>query len=126
MNPSRRRRGCGAGGSPPELPLRRWRMFHMQGFGPGRAVHQLAAAVGAAVIERFGAIGAKSALEAADERAGRLGRQVRPATLAIGAHLEHQAAAFSTAAQIEATAASTSAASSPSAMTRITGSVPEG
>src|SRR5690242_19951915 len=93
---------------------------------PRRAVDQLAAAVGTHVVQRFGAWRAEGAFEAADERARRLGGQVRPATFAVGAHFEgHQAAAFLTASQIESTTRSTSPASSPSAITRIFGSVPD-
>lgn len=61
---------------------------------PRRTVDQLAAAVGAYIVEGFGARRAESAFEAADEGAGRLGREVRAATLAIGAHLEHSGGDF--------------------------------
>ena len=69
----------------------------------GRAVHQLAGAVGASIVQRLGARRAEGAFERADERAGRIRRQVRAAALAIGVHPQHQAAAFSTAAQMRST-----------------------
>ena len=93
---------------------------------PRRPVRQLTAAIGAAIIQRLGTFRAEGAFERADERSGRLGGEIAPAALAIGAHVKHQAAASFTAAQIASTTVSTSPASSPSAMTRITGSVPEG
>jgi hypothetical protein len=74
---------------------------------PCRAVHQLTAAVRAAIVERFRAWRAERAFEAADERARRLGRQVCAAAFAIRPHFQHQAAASATAAQIAPTAAST-------------------
>ena len=61
----------------------------MQRLGPARPVHQFAAAVGTAIIERVGAFGAEGALERTEERPRCLGGQVRAATLAIGAHLKH-------------------------------------
>lgn len=63
----------------------------MERFGPRRAVHQLAAAIGATVVEILGAFGAEGAFERADERAGRVGGQARTAGFAIGAHFEHDA-----------------------------------
>ena len=95
-------------------------------FRPRRPVQQLAAAIGAALVERVSALRAVGAFKAADEGAGEFGRQVAAAALAVRAHLQHQAAACCTAEQIASTTCSTSVASSPSAMTRITGSVPEG
>ena len=64
----------------------------MQRLGPAWAVHQFAAAIGAAIIEQVRAFGAEGALERTDERAGRFGGQVRAAALAIGAHLKHRGA----------------------------------
>ena len=95
-------------------------------YRPRRPVRQFAAAIGAAIIQRLGTLCAESAFERADEGTGGLGREIAPAALAIGAHFKHHAAASWTAAQIASTTASTSPASSPSAMTRITGSVPDG
>ena len=59
----------------------------------GRAVHQLAAAIGAAIIEPFGAGRAKSTFEAANERAGGFGWQIGAAAFAIGTHFQAHAAA---------------------------------
>ena len=57
------------------------------------------------------------------QRVDAVGRQVAAAALAIGPHFEHQAAF--TASQTLSTTRATSLASSPSAITRITGSVPD-
>ncbi len=57
--------------------------------GAGRPVHQLAAAIGAAIVERVGAFGAEGAFERTDERPRRGGGQVDAAAFAIGAHVEH-------------------------------------
>ena len=57
---------------------------------PRWSIHQLAAAIGAAIIERLGAGGAERAFEAADERAGGFGWQIGAAALAIGAHFKHR------------------------------------
>ena len=57
--------------------------------GARRTIDQFAAAIGAEIVERFGATRAEGAFEAADERAGSLGWQVAAATLAIGPHLKH-------------------------------------
>lgn len=54
-----------------------------------RAVEQLATAIGAAFIERVGAIGAEGILQRADERAALISGQINAAAFAIGAHLEH-------------------------------------
>jgi len=54
------------------------------------AIEQLAAAIGAALIERVGAIGAEGILQRADERAALVGGQVDAAAFAIGAHVEHR------------------------------------
>ena len=59
----------------------------------GRAIHQLAAAIGAAIIKPFGAGGAKSAFETANKRTGGFGWQIGAAALAIGAHFQAHAAA---------------------------------
>src|SRR5690606_26504352 len=99
-------------------------MLCEQALRAGGAVHQFAAAVRAGVVERLGARSAESAFEAADERAGHFCRQVAAAAFAIGAQLQAHAAAF-TASQMLSTTCSTCAASSPSAMTRILGSVPD-
>ena len=61
----------------------------MQRLGARWAVHQLAAAVGAAVIQILGAFGAEGTFERADEGAGRFGGKADTAHLAIGAHFEH-------------------------------------
>jgi hypothetical protein len=61
----------------------------MQRLGPARAVHEFAAAIGAEVVERFGAFGAEGAFEAADEGTGRFGREIPAAALAIGTHFQH-------------------------------------
>lgn len=53
------------------------------------AIEQLAAAIGAALIERVGAIGAEGVLQRTDKRAALVGGQVDAAAFAIGAHLEH-------------------------------------
>ena len=55
-------------------------------------VHQFATAIGAAIVERLGALRTKSAFERADERAGFIGGQVGAAAFAIRAHFEHRAA----------------------------------
>jgi hypothetical protein len=52
-------------------------------------VHELAAAVGAEIVERIGAFGAERAFEAADEGPRRLCREVNTAAFAIGAHFQH-------------------------------------
>lgn len=54
-----------------------------------RAVEQLATAIGAAFIERVGAIGAKGVLQRADERAALISGQINAAAFAIGAHFQH-------------------------------------
>lgn len=56
---------------------------------PRRPIDQLAAAIGAKLVERIGAFGAESAFERADERAGLIGGQIDAAAFAIGAHFEH-------------------------------------
>lgn len=53
------------------------------------AIEQLAAALGAALIERVGAIGAEGVLQRTDKRAALVGGQIDAAAFAIGAHLEH-------------------------------------
>jgi len=53
------------------------------------AIEQLAAAFGAALVERVGAIGAEGIFQRADERAALVGGQVDAAAFAIGAHVEH-------------------------------------
>ena len=53
------------------------------------AIEQLAAAIGAALIERVRAIGAEGILQRTDERATLVGGQIDAAAFAIGAHLEH-------------------------------------
>ena len=53
-------------------------------------VQQFAAAIGAALVKLVGALGAKGAFEAADERTGGLSRQVGAATLAVWAHFKHR------------------------------------
>ena len=56
---------------------------------PGRAVEQLAPAIGALFVERVGTVGAEGAFERADERPRRVGGKVDAAAFAIGAHGEH-------------------------------------
>src|SRR3546814_5536078 len=67
---------------------------------PRRPVHQLPAAIGATIVQRLRAGRAKAAFEGTDERPRLIGGQVDPATLAIGPHLKHHAAAFATASQM--------------------------
>ena len=57
---------------------------------PRGPVQQLAAAIGAALVELVGALGAEGAFEAADKRAGGFGWQVGAAAFAIGAHFKHR------------------------------------
>ena len=57
---------------------------------PRGPVQQLAAAIGAALIQLVGASGAKGAFEAADKCTGGLSRQVGAATLAVRAHFKHR------------------------------------
>ena len=52
-------------------------------------IEQLTAAVGAALVERVGAIGAEGIFQRADERAALVGGQIDAAAFAIGAHVEH-------------------------------------
>ena len=59
----------------------------------GRAIHQLAAAIGAAIIKPFGAGRTIGAFKAANKRAGVFGWQIGAAALAIGAHFQAHAAA---------------------------------
>ena len=73
------------------FPHRRCRIFLQHRTHPCRSVEQFAAAIGAAVIERFGAFRAEGAFERADERARCLRRKVGAAAFAIGAHFEHGA-----------------------------------
>ena len=91
-----------------------------------RPVEQFAPAVRTPLVERIRALGAEGAFERADERAGRIGGKLAGAAFAGKAHFQHQAAAFRTASQIRSTTRSTWPRSSPSAITRITGSVPDG
>jgi hypothetical protein len=53
------------------------------------AVHQFAATIGAPVIQRLCRGCAECAFERANERARLIGGQVRPAALAVRAHLKH-------------------------------------
>ena len=53
-------------------------------------VQQLAAAIGAALVELVGALGAEGAFEAADKCSGGFGRQISAAAFAIGAHFKHR------------------------------------
>src|SRR5690606_17680408 len=103
-------------------PLGRRREFGQRRAFPQRPVEQVTATIGAALVELVGAIGAESALERADEGAVDVGGQIAAATFAIGAHFEHvySPAATRTASQIISTTRSTSPASSPSDITRIT------
>ena len=57
---------------------------------PRGPVQQFAAAVGTALVELVGALGAEGAFEAADKCAGGFGWQVGAASLAIGAHFKHR------------------------------------
>ena len=57
---------------------------------PRGPVQQLAAAIGAALVELVGASGAKGAFEAADKCTGGFGRQISAAAFAIGAHFKHR------------------------------------
>src|SRR3990167_2044515 len=75
--------------SPLDLPLRARRIFRVQRLGPSGAIHQLAAAIGAAVVKLLGAGSAKGAFEAANEGTGRIGGKIHAAALAIGTHFKH-------------------------------------
>lgn len=66
--------------------LGRRRELLMQRFGPRRPIHQLAAAIGASVIKRFGTRRAEGAFKAADERTGGFGCKAGTATFTIRAH----------------------------------------
>jgi hypothetical protein len=55
----------------------------------GRAVHQLAAAIGAAIVQHLGTRRAEGAFEGADERARFVGGQVRATAFAVGTHFKH-------------------------------------
>ncbi len=103
---------------------RRGRIF-LQPFRLARGpALQPAAAIRADEIEApIRALSAEGAFERADPGFVRVGRQVAAAQFAIGAHVEAHAAC--TASQIESTTSSTRALSSPSAITRISGSVPD-
>ena len=57
---------------------------------PRGPVQQLAAAIGAALVELVGALGAEGAFEAADKCTGGFGQQVRAAAFAIGSHFKHR------------------------------------
>jgi len=108
------------------VPPARCRLLRSRLAQPCRPVEQFATAVRTPLVECVGALRAEGAFERADERARCIGGQVGRAAFAGGAHLQHQAAAFRTASQIRSTTCSTCARSSPSAITRITGSVPDG
>ena len=103
----------------------------MQTYRTGWPVHEFAPTIGADVVQFLCTISAECAFEAADEGARCFGRKVEAATLAIWTHLKHrlfpkfQAAAL-TASHTRSTTVSTMVGLSPSAMTRITGSVPDG
>ena len=62
-------------------------MVRHRAHGP---VQQFAAAIGAALVELVGALGAEGAFEAADKCTGSFGRQVGAAAFAIGAHFKHR------------------------------------
>src|SRR3546814_10411600 len=100
------------------LPLRRCREFRQRGAFAQRAVEQIAAAIGAALVELVGAVGATGALERADEGAVDIGGQIAAAAFAIGSPFQHL---YSTAATRNAsphlsTTRPTSPAASPSAL----------
>ncbi len=71
------------------MPLGRSRALGEEMPSPRRPIEQFAPAIGAALVEVFGAIGAKGAFEAANEGAGILCRQIHAAAFAIGAHFKH-------------------------------------
>ena len=52
-------------------------------------VHQLAAAIRAAIVERLCALRAEGAFERADKSACLVGRKIGAAAFAVGAHFEH-------------------------------------
>jgi hypothetical protein len=56
---------------------------------PRGTIEQLAAAIGTALVERVGAIGAEGVLQRTDKRAALVSRQINAAAFAIGAHVEH-------------------------------------
>src|SRR3712207_4707539 len=103
--------------------------------GAGRPRLQLAAAIGAGAAERPVHAGrAEGAFERADPRVGAVRRQIGAAALAVRPHLKHAnplprgtkpVQAAWTAAQMLSTTSATSPSSSPSAITRTTGSVPD-
>jgi hypothetical protein len=61
----------------------------VEGLGAGGTVHQFALAIGAAIIEVFGAFGAEGAFHRTDEGAGGFGGKLGAAVFAIGAHFQH-------------------------------------
>ena len=61
------------------------------GLRPRGPIHQLAPAIGTAIVKRLGTRCAKGAFERTDERPGRRGGQVGAATFTISAHFEHRA-----------------------------------
>src|SRR3546814_2205870 len=93
---------------------------------PDRPVQQFAAAIGADIIQRLRTCRAESAFEGADEGTASRSREVSPAPFAVWPHLKHQAAASATAVQMRSTTSFTWSSRSPSAITRMTGSVPDG
>src|SRR3546814_1579303 len=90
---------------------------------PDRPVQQFAAAIGADIIQRLRTCRAESAFEGADEGTASRSREVSPAPFAVWPHLKHQAAASATAVQMRSTTSFTWSSRSPSAITRMTGSV---
>src|SRR3546814_11992116 len=93
---------------------------------PDRPVQQFAAAIGADIIQRLRTCRAESAFEGADEGTASRSREVSPAPFAVGQHLKHQAAASATAVQMRSTTSFTWSSRSPSALQRLTDTVPEG
>src|SRR5690606_472021 len=102
----------------------RGRVLLEQPPGARGTVHQLAAAVWASVVERLGARRTTGAFEAADEVARRMRWQIGASSLAVRTQLQAHTAGLS-ASQMLSTIRSIAPAWSPSAMTRILGSVPD-
>lgn len=71
------------------MPLDGRRILGLKMPRAARPVEQLTPAIGAAFIEVPGAVGAKGAFHAANERTTILSRKVQAATFAIGAHFKH-------------------------------------
>lgn len=70
-----------------EHALRRWRIFDQLVRRTPRAAEEFAAAVGAVAAEGLSAGGAEGAFKGADERRGRVGREIDVAALAVGSEL---------------------------------------